>query len=111
MEQGRSQCHASGSVFVTGFSGASNSGDWSSTDWVTVKYVTRPSSPPTPEPHQCGGTTASLTVEAVGGLPLSYQWYRDGTNLVDGGNLSWRHHDKSGRLRMCRLRTRAITPS
>ena len=34
------------------------------------------------------GTTASFTVAATGGLPLSYQWQDNGTNLADGGNIS-----------------------
>jgi uncharacterized repeat protein (TIGR03803 family) len=34
------------------------------------------------------GTTASFSVSAEGDLPLSYQWQENGTNLVDGGNLS-----------------------
>ena len=34
------------------------------------------------------GVTARLTVEATGNEPLSYQWRHNGTNLVDGGNLS-----------------------
>jgi len=34
------------------------------------------------------GTAASFTVEATATLPLSYQWRRQGTNLVDGGNIS-----------------------
>jgi hypothetical protein len=32
------------------------------------------------------GDTASFTVEATGSMPLYYQWRRDGTNLVEGGN-------------------------
>jgi hypothetical protein len=34
------------------------------------------------------GATAAFTVEATGGLPLSYQWQNNGTNLTDGGNIS-----------------------
>ena len=34
------------------------------------------------------GATASFTVAATGGLPLSYQWQDNGTNLADGGNIS-----------------------
>jgi hypothetical protein len=34
------------------------------------------------------GTTVTLTVTATGGMPLTYQWIRDGTNLTDGGNIS-----------------------
>jgi uncharacterized repeat protein (TIGR03803 family) len=34
------------------------------------------------------GSTAAFQVEAVGDMPLFYQWQRDGTNLVDGGRIS-----------------------
>lgn len=34
------------------------------------------------------GSSVSLTVAAVGGTPLSYQWQRYGTNLSNGGNIS-----------------------
>jgi len=33
------------------------------------------------------GTTAAFTVAATGGLPLSYQWQDNGTNLTAGGNI------------------------
>ncbi len=33
-------------------------------------------------------TTATFTVTALGAPTLSYQWQKDGTNLVDGGNVS-----------------------
>jgi hypothetical protein len=35
-----------------------------------------------------GGATARFTVQAIGGLPLSFQWQQNGTNLSDGGNIS-----------------------
>src|SRR5208282_5756934 len=34
------------------------------------------------------GATATFVVAAVGIVPLSYQWQMDGTNLVDGGQIS-----------------------
>lgn len=34
------------------------------------------------------GATATFTVVATGSSALSYQWLRDGTNLVNGGNIS-----------------------
>lgn len=43
------------------------------------------------QPASCSnatGTAASFSVEEAGGVPLSYQWRRQGTNLVDGGNIS-----------------------
>ncbi len=34
------------------------------------------------------GTTASFSVAATSGLPLAYQWRKNGLNLSDGGNVS-----------------------
>ena len=34
------------------------------------------------------GTTATFTVTATGIQPFSYQWLKNGTNLVNGGNVS-----------------------
>ena len=34
------------------------------------------------------GETAVFSVTAFGNLPLTYQWQRHGTNLIDGGNVS-----------------------
>jgi uncharacterized repeat protein (TIGR03803 family) len=34
------------------------------------------------------GETALFSVTAVGDLPLSYQWQENGTNLIDGGQIS-----------------------
>jgi uncharacterized repeat protein (TIGR03803 family) len=34
------------------------------------------------------GMTATLSAAALGNLPLSYQWRKNGTNLTDAGNLS-----------------------
>ncbi len=75
---------AGGSVYVAGQSYKDPN-----TDYVTIKYVIPPII--TRQPLSCtnaAGSTACFTVEAVGGTPLSYQWRRDGTNLVDGGRLS-----------------------
>jgi uncharacterized repeat protein (TIGR03803 family) len=33
------------------------------------------------------GTTATFSVDALGDLPLLYQWQQNGTNLTDGGNI------------------------
>jgi hypothetical protein len=35
-----------------------------------------------------GGSTALFTVQAIGGLPMFFQWRQNGTNLVDGTNVS-----------------------
>ena len=36
-------------------------------------------------------TTASFSVTAYGGIPLSYQWLKNGVSLNDGGNVSGAH--------------------
>ena len=33
------------------------------------------------------GDSVTFSVATFGGLPITYQWLRDGTNLVDGGNI------------------------
>ena len=81
---------ASGSVYATGFSTGSGGADPGfRQDWATVKYVTPAviTRPPVSQTNAVG-TTASFAVEAAGNVPLRYQWRRQGTNLLDGGNLS-----------------------
>jgi uncharacterized repeat protein (TIGR03803 family) len=34
------------------------------------------------------GDTVTFSIATFGSLPVSYQWLKDGTNLVDGGNVS-----------------------
>jgi uncharacterized delta-60 repeat protein len=76
---------ASGSVVVAGRSDGSDT----SSDFVTVKYVVPPIITCQPLSRtNLAGSTVSFTVEAVGGVPLSYQWRRQGTNLLNAGNLS-----------------------
>jgi len=76
---------ASGSAYMTGHAWRPE-GKY---DFATVKHVTLPIITCQPLSRTNGvGTTASFTVEAFGGGPLSYQWRRQGTNLVNGGNLS-----------------------
>lgn len=36
----------------------------------------------------CAGSAASFTIDAAGLAPLTYQWRRDGDDLVDGPNVS-----------------------
>jgi len=75
----------SGNVFVTGSSRDSGGNP----NIVTVKYVTPAII--TKQPLSCTnavGTTASFSVEAVGGLPLSYQWRKSDTDLADGDNIA-----------------------
>jgi uncharacterized repeat protein (TIGR03803 family) len=42
---------------------------------------------PTPQ-TRVEGATAIFTVTALGDLPLIYQWQQNGTNVLDGGNVS-----------------------
>jgi hypothetical protein len=72
---------ASGGVYVAG----SSVGSGTDFDFATVKYV----APPIiiRQPLSCTnavGTAANFSVEVAGGLPLSYQWRWQGTNLSDG---------------------------
>lgn len=78
-------------VYVLGASETSQSGGPSARDfdYALIKYVTPPII--TRQPLSCtnaAGTTGSFTVEVAGSAPFSYQWRRDGTNLVDGGDIS-----------------------
>ena len=36
----------------------------------------------------CQGSTVHFTVTASGSTPLSYQWRKNSTNLINGGNIS-----------------------
>ena len=76
---------ASGAVYVAGFA----TGLMGNMDFTLVKYVTPPIliGPPLSRTNN-PGTPSNFTVEAVGGTPLSYQWRRYGTNLLNGPNLS-----------------------
>jgi len=76
---------AVGNVFVTSYS----YGNHFESDYATIKYSVVPliTSQPLSRTNAVG-STASFTVEAGGDAPLSYQWRRQGTNLVNGGNLS-----------------------
>ncbi len=79
---------ASGNVFVTGISETSES-NGNRFLIATVKYVVPPII--TGQPLSCSnsvGATAGFTVEVAGSAPFGYQWRRQGTNLVDGGNIS-----------------------
>ncbi len=76
---------ADGCVYVAGASMGSDG----KLDLALVKYVTPPIITRQPGNRTNAiGTTASFSVEVGGSAPFTYQWRRDGTNLVDGGNLS-----------------------
>ncbi|HTV40773.1 MAG TPA: immunoglobulin domain-containing protein, partial [Candidatus Sulfotelmatobacter sp.] len=76
-------------------------GTYSATLWFTnvndgfgqgVSYTLNVIAPPTIASQPTNesvleGATAIFTVSATGGLPLSYQWQLNGTNLTDGGNI------------------------
>jgi hypothetical protein len=81
---------ASNNVYVVGYSETSDSSiNTQRAVFATIKYVVPPIIARQPLSRtNAVGTTASFTVEAAGGLPLSYQWRRQGTNLVNGGNVS-----------------------
>lgn len=81
---------AGGNVYVAGRSAViTGPSSPSIGDWVTIKYVTplRITRQPLSRTNVVG-TVASFTVEAVGGIPLSYQWRLWGTNLLDVGRVS-----------------------
>jgi hypothetical protein len=74
-----------GNVYVTGRSRDTDGDD----DYTTIKYVTPPIITRQPLSRtNAVGTTATFTVETAGSAPFSYQWRRQGTNLVNGGNVS-----------------------
>ena len=56
---------------------------------VIFRLVLRPAIISQPASRTNGvGTTATFTVTATGIQPFSYQWLKNGTNLVNGGNVS-----------------------
>ena len=59
----------------------------------SLQYILSVISPPdiTSQPSNravLDGATATFTVGVSGGLPLTFQWQFNGTNLTDGGNIS-----------------------
>ncbi|HEY1789901.1 MAG TPA: immunoglobulin domain-containing protein [Verrucomicrobiae bacterium] len=94
----------SATVTVSLNSAASNLavGTYTATLWFTnlndsfgqgLSYLLNMIAPPaiTSQPVDASvleGETARFSVTATGGIPLSYQWQFDGTNLTDGGAIS-----------------------
>ncbi len=75
----------SGNVIVTG----SSTGSGGEGDFTTIKYLCVSGPYITSQPvsqTNAVGTTATFLVTAT--EALHYQWCKDGTNLVDGGNVS-----------------------
>jgi hypothetical protein len=80
---------ASGNVYVSGSSSTSGDDYPHAYDFATVKYVIAPVIARQPLSRTNSvGTTASFTFEAAGNVPLSYQWRRQETNLVNGVTVS-----------------------
>ena len=80
---------ASGNVYVSGKSSTSGDDYPHAYDFATVKYVVPPIITVQPlSQTNAIGITASFTVEAAGGVPLSYQWRRQETNLANGVTVS-----------------------
>ena len=72
-------------VIVTNFGGSVTS------SVAALTVVTAPEILVQPQPtnqSMAVGSTATITVSALGTVPLSYQWRRSGTNLVNGGRIS-----------------------
>jgi len=71
------------SVLVTNIAGSTNSSA------ATLAIVLPPVITKQPQSQSVlSYNSASFTVAATGTGPLSYQWRKNGTNLVDGGNVS-----------------------
>jgi hypothetical protein len=76
----------SGSTFSTVATAATNEG-FRGIRWIRTP-CTAPSVTSDPSPQTaCGGSQAIFMVGATG-TSLTYQWRKDGTDLVDGGNVS-----------------------
>ena len=71
------------SVIITNIAGSATSSNAVLTVATSPVIVTQPTNQ-----VLAVGSTATLTVAAVGILPLSYQWQVNQTNLVDGGGIS-----------------------
>jgi hypothetical protein len=71
------------SVVVTNIAGSTNSAS------AVLTVVLPPVITQQPQSQSVSSyNSASFTVSATGTGPLSYQWRKNGTNLVDGGNVS-----------------------
>lgn len=87
-----------GAVLLGGYSdsgafdvGGKSVGSLGGFDWWLVKLTLASPAEITTEPQNASartGDTVVFSVTAIGTAPLSYQWRKNGTNLLNGGNLS-----------------------
>jgi hypothetical protein len=70
-------------VFISNPYGSTNSATTTLTVVVPPAIITQPQSQ-----SVLSYNSATFTVVATGTAPLNYQWRKNGTNLIDGGNIS-----------------------
>lgn len=76
---------ADATIRARGFvAGGSEGSGWSIESGIGPVFITR--QPVSRTTHS--GTTARITVAALGTEPLNFQWRKDDVNLIEGGNIS-----------------------